>query len=162
MCLILQRTRVQVKYWGHANLSKKQVKKGCSLKLDRFLTNSYLLRLNSYSTDKEFVEIYEKQIFSSDFHPIYEYVFGISFLTTLDIYKAYFKGHHIWEYKKNTYKRWPMPYSLKKKLLRLCTLRFCNQVLLDLHCWWSEELCSQQSSSSWWVSHVLGSMQQKG
>ena len=27
-----------------------------------------------------------------------------------------------------------MPYSLCKKLLRLCALGFCNQVLLDLHC----------------------------
>ena len=26
-----------------------------------------------------------------------------------------------------------MPNSLKKKLLRLCILGFCNQVLLDLH-----------------------------
>ena len=35
-------------------------------------------------------------------------------------------------------------------------------MLLDLHCWWSEELCSQKSSLSWWVSYVLGSVQQKG
>ena len=93
---------------------------------------------------------------------IRECVFGISFLTTLDIYKAYFRGRHIREYKENICKRWLMPYSLWKKLLHLCTLGFCNQVLHDLHCWWSEELCSQQSSSSWWVSHVLGSVQQKG
>ena len=64
-----------------------------------------------------------------------------------------------------------MPYSLWKKPLHLCALRFCNQVLLDLHCWWSEELCNQQSSQAgeWvtnWdlckgVSHVLGFVQQK-
>ena len=52
-----------------------------------------------------------------------------------------------------------MPYFLWKRLLRLCALGFCNQVLLDLHCWWSEELCSQQSSSSWWLNRVLGSTQ---
>ena len=74
---------------------------------------------------------------------IRECVFGTSFLLTLDIYKAYFRGCHIREYKKNICKRWPMPYSLWKKLLRLYALGFCNQVLLDLHCWWSEELCSQ-------------------
>ena len=28
-------------------------------------------------------------------------------------------------------------------------------MLLDLHCWWSEELYNQQSSSSWCVSYVL-------
>ena len=93
---------------------------------------------------------------------IRECVFGTSFLLTLDIYKAYFRGRHIREYKENICKRWPMPYSFKKKLLRLCALGFCNQVLLDLHCWWSEKLCSQQSSLSWWVSHVLGFVQQKG
>ena len=91
------------------------------------------------------------------------YLCRVSFLTTLDLYKAYFRGRHIREYKENICKRWPMPYSLWKKLLRLCALRFCNQVLLDLQCWWSEELCSQHSSSSsWWVSHVLRSVQQKG
>ena len=90
------------------------------------------------------------------------YLCKVFFLTTLDLYKAYFRGRHIREYKENISKRWLMPYSLWNKLLHLCTLRFCNQVLLDLHYWWSEELCSQKYSSSWWVSHVLGSMQQKG
>ena len=37
MGLVLQETSVQVKYWNHANLTKKQVKKSCSLKLDRYL-----------------------------------------------------------------------------------------------------------------------------
>ena len=68
-------------------------------------------------------------------------------------------GRHIKEYKENDCKRWPIPYSLWKKLLRLCAVGFCNQVLLDFHCWWNEELCSQQSSSSWWLSRVLGSAQ---
>ena len=40
------------------------------------------------------IEVYEKQIFSSDFHPICVYMFGLSFLTTLNIYKDDFKGHH--------------------------------------------------------------------
>ena len=90
------------------------------------------------------------------------YLYRVSFLTTLDLYKAYFRDRHIREYKENICKRWLMPYPLWKKLLCLYALGFCNQVLLDLHCWWSEELCNQQSSSSWWVSHVLGSVQQKG
>ena len=52
--------------------------------------------LNSCSIDTLFIEIYESQIFSSDFTPICVYMFGFSFLTTLNIYKDYFKGHHSW------------------------------------------------------------------
>ena len=44
------------------------------------------------STDKFSIEVYEKQIFSSDFHPIHVYMFGLSVLITLNIYKDYFKG----------------------------------------------------------------------
>ena len=64
-----------------------------------------------------------------------------------------------------------MSYSLWKKLLCLFALGFCNQVLLDLHYWWSEELCSQHLPQvgewvTYWdsckgVSHVLGSVHQK-
>ena len=99
------------------------------------------------------------QISRSDFRPKFLYLCRVSFLTTLYLYKAYFRGRHIREWKENICKRWPMPYSLKKKLLCLCSLGFCNQVFLDLHCWWNEEFCSQQSSSSWWLSRVLGSAQ---
>ena len=64
--------------------------------------------LDSFSTDKLFVEIYEKQIFSSDFHPIREYVFRLSFLTTLNIYKDYFKS---------------------RQRLRECEAKFCSYKL---------------------------------
>ena len=101
------------------------------------------------------IEIYEIIISRSYFQPMLTCLCRVSFLTTLDIYKAYFRGCHIREYKENICKMWPMSYFLWKKLLHLCALEFCNQVLLDLHCWWSEELRSQQSSSSWYVSHVL-------
>ena len=40
------------------------------------------------------IKIYENYIFSSNFHPIRVYMFGLSFLTTLNIYKDYFKGRH--------------------------------------------------------------------
>ena len=43
--------------------------------------------LDSFLIDKLSVEIFEKQIFSSDFHPISEYMFRLFFLTTLNIYK---------------------------------------------------------------------------
>ena len=122
-----------------------------SLNLDSCSTVSYLSRFNEtwqILSIEVSIENYGNQFFR----------FNFQFLKTLDIYKAYFRGRHIWEYKENTCKRWPRPYSLWKKLLRLCTFGFYNQVLLDLHCWWSEELCSQQSSSSWCVSYILGAM----
>ena len=101
------------------------------------------MKLDRFSTDRESIEIYENQFFRSDFRPMLMYLCRVSFLITLDIYKAYFRGRHIREYKENICKKWLKPYSLWKKLLRLCALGFCNQVLLDLHCWWSEKLCSQ-------------------
>ena len=42
-------------------------------------------RLDSRSTEKVFVEVYEKQIFNSVLTPIRVYVFKLSFLITLDI-----------------------------------------------------------------------------
>ena len=48
--------------------------------------------LDSFSINKISIKVYKKQIFSSDFHPIRVYMFGLSFLTTLNIYKDYFKG----------------------------------------------------------------------
>ena len=52
--------------------------------------------LDSCSIDTLSIKIYENHIFSFDFHPIRVYIFGISFLTTLNIYKDYFKGRHNW------------------------------------------------------------------
>ena len=104
-----------------------------SLKLDSCSTASYLSRFNKaqqiLSIDVS-IENYENQFYKFDFRPMLMYLCRVSFLTTLDIYKAYFRGRHIREYKKNICKRWPMPYSLWKKLLRLYALGFCNQVFL--------------------------------
>ena len=110
--------------------------------------------LNSFST-APICQGLRKTDFLFYFLGIRKCVFGTSFLLTLDIYKAYFRGRHTREYKENICKRWLMPYSLWKNQLHLYTLEFCNQVLLDIYCWWSEEFCSQQSSSSGCVSHVL-------
>ena len=113
----------------------------------------YLSRVNEESSiEAESVEIYKMKISISNFQLMMTCLCRVSFLTTLDIYKTYFKGHHTWRTHALSVQ---VPNSLWKKLLHLCALGFCNQVLLDLHCWWSEELCSQQSSSSWRVSHVL-------
>ena len=106
-----------------------------SLKLDSCSTDSYLSGFNETRqilSIKVSIENYGNQFFKSDFQPMLIYLCRVSFLTTLDIYKAYFRGRHIRKYKENICKRWLMPYSLWKKLLRLYTLGFCNQVLLDL------------------------------
>ena len=58
------------------------------------LKSSFGPILDSCSIDTLYIEIYENQIFSYDFHPICVYMFGLSFLTTLNIYKVYFKGRH--------------------------------------------------------------------
>ena len=50
--------------------------------------------LDSYSVDNLSIKIYRNQFFTSDFTPILIYMFRLSFLTTLNIYKDYFKGHH--------------------------------------------------------------------
>ena len=48
--------------------------------------------LNSCLTDSLSIKIYENQFFRSDFTHIHLYVFRLYFLTTLNIYKDYFKG----------------------------------------------------------------------
>ena len=40
------------------------------------------------------IENYKNQFFRSNFTHIHVYLYMVSFLTTLDIYKAYFKGRH--------------------------------------------------------------------
>ena len=44
------------------------------------------------SIDKLSIEVYEIQFFKAGFTSIREYMFGLSFLTTLNIYKDCFKG----------------------------------------------------------------------
>ena len=53
-----------------------------------------MLKLNRSLIEAGSVENYEIRISKSDFMHIYEYLCRVSFLTTLDIYKDYFKSHH--------------------------------------------------------------------
>ena len=48
--------------------------------------------LDDSSTEAIFIENYKIQIFIYDFTHIHVYLCRVSFLTTLDIYKDYFKG----------------------------------------------------------------------
>ena len=61
--------------------------------------------LDSFSIDKLSIEVYKNQFFRADFTSISEYVFGLSFLTTLNIYKDCFMG---------------------RKRLRKCEAKFCS------------------------------------
>ena len=63
------------------------------------------MKHDKFSIDRESIEIYENQFFISNFQPMLMYLYRVSFLTTLNIYKTYFKGRHIRVYKENTCKR---------------------------------------------------------
>ena len=61
-------------------------------------TDSYLSRFNEAQqilSIEVSIEITGIQIFRSDFWPMLMYLCRVSFFTTLDIYKAYFRGCHI-------------------------------------------------------------------
>ena len=55
-----------------------------------------MMDLDSNSTEAISIENYKIQISRSDFTHIQMYLCRVSFLTTLDIYKDYFKGCHMW------------------------------------------------------------------
>ena len=55
-----------------------------------------LLKLDKSLTQAVFVENYEIKFSRSDYMHILEYLCRVSFLTTLDIYKDYFKSRHKW------------------------------------------------------------------
>ena len=86
------------------------------------------------STATQSIENYDFRNSRSEIRSKLLYLFRVSFLTALGIYKDYFKSHHT---------RIQRPWDLLK-LLHMYTIGFCNQVLPNLHCWWSEELCNRQ------------------
>ena len=53
-----------------------------------------MLKLNRFSKQAISVENYEIRLFKFDYMHILMYLCRVSFLTTLDIYKDYFKGRH--------------------------------------------------------------------
>ena len=54
-----------------------------------------MLVLDSYSIEIVSIDNYKIQISRSVFHAYPSYLCRVSFLTTLDIYKDYFKDRHI-------------------------------------------------------------------
>ena len=91
-----------------------------SLKLDSYLTDSYLSRFNEAQqilSIEVSIKVTGIHIFRSDFWPMLMYLCRVSFLTTLDIHKAYFGGRHIREYKgKHMQKVTNALFSLKEAI----------------------------------------------
>ena len=73
-------------------MSQNQVKKCCSLKLDRCIYRGLILRSLTVVSIKD----YENQISRFVFNTYPCYVFRFSFFITLDIYKDYFKVRLSW------------------------------------------------------------------
>ena len=90
MGLVLQETSVQVKYWSHASLTKKQMKEVLFFKArQQFWQKDFyrdlMLKLNRSSTQVVYVKNYEIIFSRSNYMHIPMYLCKISFLTTLVI-----------------------------------------------------------------------------
>ena len=100
MCLILQGTRVQVQVLKSCKSVKKSSEEVLFIKTWQIAWQLHLSRFNIWiSTNSSTVvsiENYEIQIFRFVFHAYPRYLCKASFLTTLNIYKDYFKGHQRW------------------------------------------------------------------
>ena len=101
MGLILQEISVQVKYWSHTSLTKKEVKEVMFIKTrqqsqQKDFYRDLMLKLDKSSTQVVSVKNYEIRFSRFDCMHIHEYLCRVSFLTTLDIYKDYFKSRHKW------------------------------------------------------------------
>ena len=115
---------------------RKKWRKADSLSLNKSSTDTAIEVKWRCSTQAWFIENYDFRISRLEIRPMLSYLIKVFFLKTLEIYKADFKSQHI------RIER-PRTHILCVKLLRLYTIGFCDEVLLDLHCWWSEKLCSQ-------------------
>ena len=147
-------------------------KKYCSLKLDSLhlsrLKAVWIPWLDGSSTDRYRSRFMKLKFSSFFFHPIHDYMFWLSSLTTLNIYKDYFKGRQRWHklhkcwVKFCSCKLWP---ETKFALLHLSY----DEVAVFVHrrvlwpmkflifiVWWTEELCNQQPSPSWWLKLHTG------
>ena len=109
------------------------------------------------------IENYENQFFRSDFMYIHVYVFRLSFLTTLDIYKDYFKGLLRWcNLMSSDYslKLWPETIchnsSFSWRSHCVCAPRVSSpKSFLIFIVWMNWKILQPTSFLSWCVSHVL-------
>ena len=96
MCLILQGTRVQVKVLKPCKSIQESREEMLFFIARQISWQIYLSRFKMWSSTAISIENYENQFFKFDFMHIHVYLYRVSFLTTLDIYKDYFKGRLIW------------------------------------------------------------------
>ena len=117
MGLVLQETCSSqvLKPW---RLDQETSEEKLFIKADRFPIDSLTdisIEVSTDSSTAVSIENYKIRIFRSDFQSMLTCMCKVSFLTTLDIYKTYFKGCHIREYKENTCKKWLSAlFSLKE------------------------------------------------
>ena len=117
---------------------------------------SLMLMLDSNSTEAVSIKNYEIQISRFDFTHIHVHLCRVSFLTTLDIYKDYFKGHQMWykvmqlDEKSLCSKLWSLEtkFALVHHILSRNYCVFAPRVLwprsfLIFIVRWTEKLCSQ-------------------
>jgi len=121
-----------------------------------------MLKLIRSSTEVVSVENYEIRLFKFDYVHMLMYLCRVSFLTILDIYKDYFKGRRtyiVWPEEEIAlvhYSLWRSYYIFTQRVL--WPRSFLIFIVDELKSFATKNLCSQQSFSSWWISHVLGSM----
>ena len=100
MCLILQGIRVQVQVLKPCKFFQESSEEVLFIKAWQISRQLHLLRSNIWnSTDSSIaasIENYKIQISRSIFHAYPSYLYRVSFLTTLDIYKNYFKSCQKW------------------------------------------------------------------
>ena len=99
---------------------------------DKCSTDNLFIKVLTDSSTAVSIENYEIIIISrSDFRPMLTCMCRVSFLTTLDIYKVYFEGCHIREYKGNTCKKWPSALvSLKEVTVSFAPYGFVTKYFL--------------------------------
>ena len=121
----------------------------------RGLKNCEAWNSTTSSIDTLSIEVYKIQFFRANFNPIREYVFRLSFLTTLNIHKDYFKGRHnlcnlmqkfftsiLW-----TENICPSSFFFIQEavaFVRRWVLWLRSFVIFIM--WWTEELCNQHLS----------------
>ena len=124
-------------------------RKVVSLKLD----TSYYWKLMKKLNTGSIYQNYDLKNLRSEIQLMMTWIIRVFLFTTLVIYKACFKSHHIQQQRLRT-------HILCVKLMHLYALWFYNQVLPNLRHLWNEELCRLiifiQVAG---VSHVLGYVQ---
>ena len=107
------------------------------------------------SIDTLSVEVYEIQFFRIDFNPIRVYMYKLSFLITLNIYKNYFKGRQRLRECKEKFclcKLWSKTeFALVHLSLEEAAMFVHHRVLwprsfVIFIIWWTKEFCNQYPS----------------